>query len=84
MWRETTVQAIYDSARSKLADALVNGKKLVIQEGIILYARNPDTAAGKTVPRREVCLDTAQIKAGQISAVEKNQFCKKETDLPIK
>lgn len=29
----TTVQAIYNSARSKIADTIVNGKKLVIQGG---------------------------------------------------
>jgi len=80
----TTVQAIYDSARSKLADALVNGKKLLFREAIILYARNPGTAAGKTVPRKEVCLDIAPTRAGQISVVVKTSSARKKTGSPIK
>ena len=35
-----TVTSIYDSARSKLADALVNGKRLVVSGGHVMECEN--------------------------------------------
>lgn len=51
----TTVQTIYDSARSKVADALVNGKKLIIQGGNYSLCSESRSCCGKNCARRK-CL----------------------------
>ena len=43
----TTVTAIYDSARRKMADALVNGKKLFISGGNISLCEHNNGCCGK-------------------------------------
>lgn len=43
----TTVQAIYDSGRKKLADALVNGKTLVIHGGSYSVCPQSQRCCGK-------------------------------------
>lgn len=45
----TTVTAIYDSARQKIADALVNGKKIVIAGG---HYRLDPSDLGATIPKK--------------------------------
>lgn len=57
----TTVQAVYDAARRKVADALVNGRQLVIEGGSYRVCpqaagccRRPHTAA---CPCRPGCAD---------------------------
>lgn len=52
----TTVQSIYDSARSKIADAIVNGKKLVIQGGNYSLCSDSSTCCGKDCAKRR-CLN---------------------------
>ncbi|MEF9945534.1 MAG: DUF134 domain-containing protein [Lachnospiraceae bacterium] len=43
----TTVQSIYDSARKKLADTLVNGRRLVIRGGCYDVCLNAAKCGGK-------------------------------------
>ena len=43
----TTVQAIYDSARRKIADTLVNGKRLLIRGGNYDVCPNAAACCGK-------------------------------------
>ncbi len=50
----TTVQSIYDSARSKIADAIVNGKKLVIQGGNYSLCSDSSTSSARIVPSADV------------------------------
>lgn len=49
----TTVQSIYNSARSKLADAVVNGKKLMIQGGNYSICPHTSACCGKNCGRRQ-------------------------------
>lgn len=52
----TTVQAIYDSARKKLADALINGKRLVIKSGsYAVCAHSPECCAKKHCGTGKLC-----------------------------
>lgn len=44
----TTVQSIYDSARRKLADALVNGKMLVVTGGCYEICPQAQSCCGKS------------------------------------
>lgn len=56
----TTVQAVYESARSKLADALVNGRQLVIGGGSYrVCPHGPGCRRAQCPPRR-----CAQAAAG--------------------
>lgn len=48
----TTVQAIYDSARSKIADTIVNGKKLVIQGGSYILCSDSSACCVKNCTRQ--------------------------------
>lgn len=51
----TTVQAVYASARQKLADALVNGKQLLIQGGnyeLCANSQGCNKSCGHHCPRR--------------------------------
>ncbi|WP_124064860.1 DUF134 domain-containing protein [Clostridium sp. E02] len=48
----TTVQAIYDSARSKIADTIVNGKKLVIQGGNYVLCSDAPACCVKNCTRQ--------------------------------
>ena len=43
----TTVQAVYDSARKKISDALVNGRRLVIRGGSYVLCPNSQKCCGK-------------------------------------
>lgn len=43
----TTITAIYDSARSKIADALINGKKLLIDGGNVTVCEHNSRCCGK-------------------------------------
>lgn len=43
----TTVQAVYDSARKKISDALVNGKRLVIRGGSYVLCPYSQKCCGK-------------------------------------
>ena len=47
----TTVQGIYVRARQKIADALVNGKVLVIEGGEYRLCEDPDPACGPACQR---------------------------------
>ncbi len=50
----TTVQGIYDSARAKLADAIVNGKRLIISGGDVVTCESDDSGCcgcNKKCPR---------------------------------
>ena len=49
----TTVQAIYDSARKKLALALVEGRRLQILGGAYVVCPSPEECCGKECYRRE-------------------------------
>lgn len=49
----TTVQSIYNSARSKIADAIVNSKKLVIQGGNYLICSEAYSCCGKNCSLRK-------------------------------
>lgn len=44
----TTVTAIYDSARSKMADALVHGKRLLIEGGHVKMCEHAKTCSTPT------------------------------------
>lgn len=50
----TTVQAIYDCARNKVADALVNGKKIVISGGNYNLCSKSAVCCGKDC-RKQTC-----------------------------
>lgn len=54
----TTVQAIYDAARKKIADALVNGKRLVIHGGNYHICPQAQKCCGKNCRKRR-CEKTA-------------------------
>ena len=49
----TTVQAMYDSAREKIADAIVNGKRLVIDGGSYKVCPHSRKCCGKNCRRCE-------------------------------
>lgn len=48
----TTVQAIYDCARKKIADILINGKSLLITGGCYDVCGNSKTCCGKDCPEK--------------------------------
>lgn len=48
----TTIQAIYDAARGKLAEAIVEGKRLVISGGAYDVCPNAHKCCGKDCARR--------------------------------
>lgn len=48
----TTVQGIYDSARKKIADSLVNGKTLIIEGGDYMLCDGRGGRCGKSGCRR--------------------------------
>lgn len=51
----TTVQGIYNSARKKLADAVVNGKKLVIEGGDYVLCECYTKSCGKGCGCKKYC-----------------------------
>ncbi|MEG0853457.1 MAG: DUF134 domain-containing protein [Angelakisella sp.] len=60
----TTVQAIYDTARRKLADAVVNGKRLIITGGNYDVCVNASKCCGKDCHKRscrEQCCQNGQL-----------------------
>jgi len=48
----TTVQAVYNAAREKVADALVNGKRLVITGGCYNLCADAQDCCGRNCVRR--------------------------------
>lgn len=78
----TTVQAIYDSARSKLADALVNGKKLIIQGGNYTICPESRYCCGKNCFQKRGLLGHCTDQSRADICCGKNQFCKKENGSP--
>lgn len=48
----TTIQAVYNSARKKLADCLVNGKQLVIRGGNYRLCPEAGSCCGKNCEKR--------------------------------
>ena len=53
----TTVQAMYDSARKKLADALVNGRNLYIRGGAVRICPHRERCAGGSGCRHRPCIN---------------------------
>ncbi|HPG92333.1 MAG TPA: DUF134 domain-containing protein [Clostridia bacterium] len=51
----TTVQGIYDNARKKIADAIVNGKNLVIEGGEYTLCQQNRANCGRGCGRRNRC-----------------------------
>lgn len=51
----TTVQGIYDSARKKIADAIVNGKNLIIEGGEYTLCQQNRANCGHGCGRRNRC-----------------------------
>jgi len=51
----TTVQGIYDSARKKIADAIVNGKNLIIEGGEYTLCQENRGNCGFGCGRRNCC-----------------------------
>ncbi|NCA67644.1 MAG: DUF134 domain-containing protein [Clostridia bacterium] len=58
----TTVQGIYDDARKKLADALVNGKVLLIEGGDYTLCDENNSFCGGVGCRRRMCGKPFDIK----------------------
>lgn len=78
----TTVQAIYDNARGKVSDAIVNGKKLIIQGGNYTLCSESRFCCGKNCSRRRGLLGHCTDQSKADICCGKNKFCKKETRLP--
>jgi len=53
----TTVQKIYDDARKKIADAIVNGKKLVINGGDYMLCDGSGYFCGRNGCHRHNCVN---------------------------
>lgn len=56
----TTAQAVYGSARRKLADALVNGKRLLIQGGSYDLCPKAHSCPGKPCCRRRCQMQSSE------------------------
>ena len=57
----TTVQGVYNQARKKLADAIVNGKRLIIEGGNYTVCSHSDKGCnGKACIGRKGCVKTAK------------------------
>ncbi len=69
----TTVQAIYDTARKKLADALVNGKRLIIDGGSFSVCAHSAKCCGKN------CTDLKCREHNCHSDSEKNRVCHRKS-----
>ncbi len=78
----TTVQAIYDNARGKVSDAIVNGKKLIIQGGNYTLCSESRFCCGKNCSRRRGLLGHCTDQSKADICCGKNKFCKKDTDFP--
>ncbi|MEG2175219.1 MAG: DUF134 domain-containing protein, partial [Oscillospiraceae bacterium] len=63
----TTVQAIYDSARKKISDVLINGKRLVIGGGCYNLCENAERCCGKDC--KCICRISRNIKAQLLTYV---------------
>lgn len=49
----TTIQAVYNNARRKLAEALVNGRRLVVRGGDYVVCPHAGACCGKSCSRRQ-------------------------------
>lgn len=78
----TTVQAIYDNARGKVSDAIVNGKKLIIQGGNYTLCSESRFCCGKNCSKRRGLLGHCTDQSKADICCGKNKFCKKETHFP--
>ena len=67
----TTVQGIYDNARRKLADALVNGKRLRITGGDYILCSHCDKQCGACQKRKPCRNHSESMKAAGI--IEKTE-----------
>lgn len=73
----TTVQAIYDNARSKIADVIVNGKKLLIQGGNYTLCPDSKSCCGKNCSRKRGLLGHCDDHVNADIQCGRNQFCKR-------
>lgn len=73
----TTIQAIYDNARSKIADTIVNGKKLVIQGGTYTLCSRSGFCCGKDCSLRRGLLGHCRDQSRADICCGKNRFCSK-------
>ncbi|MEG1049210.1 MAG: DUF134 domain-containing protein [Oscillospiraceae bacterium] len=64
----TTVQAIYDGSRKKLADVLINGKKLSIAGGNYDVCVHSKKCCGKSCKNRKCQQDTCE--KGEMSCAD--------------
>lgn len=62
----TTVQRIYDDARKKIADAIINGKGLVIHGGNYSVCKGRGAGCGKTGCRRK---EMEKIEIGRVKSM---------------
>ncbi len=58
----TTITGIYDAARYKIADALINGKRLVIEGGEFILCEHSKECCGKRCRHRYSCDEEGQCK----------------------
>lgn len=73
----TTVQAIYDSARKKLADVLINGKRLEISGGHYRVCPHSGQCCAGTCAKREnrygQCCEAADMTASNTTASSRKE-----------
>jgi predicted DNA-binding protein (UPF0251 family) len=75
----TTVQSIYDNARRKIADALVNGKKLIIQGGNYTLCSDSQTCCGKNCAHRKCLNGQCKLETTECSCCSTPNPIQKET-----
>ena len=60
----TTVQSVYDSARRKLADCLVHGRRLVIRGGNYIICPRAGSCCARDCAKRRYCRYRCEDKSG--------------------
>lgn len=68
----TTVQSIYDNARSKIADTIVNGKRLIIQGGNYTLCSDSNACCGKNCAKRRCSNGQCNIEHSDCSCCSQN------------